>query len=260
MAGPKKTPDGVEPAANVEFSPLSQVDKEMQRRKEFKKHARKAKRSGSGKGDLNINSLMDALTILLVFLLVSITSDPLNVKQDDYLLLARSTVDFSPGDDSIPILVTKKFIIVDNQHVADVKCTIGGGACTDEPVEGTGITESRPAGDIQAMAYCARLPIPDDCPPEEVARLNTARFKVDSSYKQDGDDKQFLIVTLHKKLQQLVKRQREENLQLNREFKGVTTIIADRDIPFQMLAEVVHTAGMAELGDIRFAVINTGTR
>ena len=85
------------------------------------------------------------------------------------------------------------------------------------------------------------------------------RFKIDKSYK-GGSDEQFLIEPLQKRLQQLVREQKEENVHIRREFKGVATIIADRDIPFRILAEVVHTAGMAELSDIRFAVLKTGER
>ena len=85
-------------------------------------------------------------------------------------------------------------------------------------------------------------------------------FYFDKTDKQDGDESKFLIVPLHKMLEQKVKDQKQENMDLGREFKGITTIIADRDIPFRMLAEVVHTAGMAELHDIRFAIVKTTSR
>ena len=37
--------------------------------------------------------------------------------------------------------------------------------------------------------------------------------------------------------------------------QGVATIICDRDIPYRLLAEVVYTTAMAELHDVRFAVV-----
>ena len=55
---------------------------------DFEKKARKVGNRDAEDQPLNINSLMDIMTILLVFLLVSITSDPLSVKQDDFLALA----------------------------------------------------------------------------------------------------------------------------------------------------------------------------
>lgn len=242
-----------------EFQELSQVEKDIQKRKAKRQAARRG-RNVSEKSALTITSLLDALTILLVFLLVSITSDPLNVKQDDNLLLARSTVDYSPGDDSIPIMVTKQHVIVDHSAVVQVECTLDGRMCTNEPIEGSAAATSIPAGDIQALNYCNQTPVPDDCTPEDIERLGRMRFRIDKSYKQDGNEEQFLIVPLHKKLQQLVKNQKEENQALGREFRGVTTIIADSYVPFRMLAEVVHTAGMAELSDIRFAVVKTSDR
>ncbi len=244
----------------VPFKGLSAHEQELQRRKAYKTQVRKARRVQEERRPLTITSLMDAMTILLVFLLVSITSDPLNVTQSDHLLLARSTVDFSPGDDSVPIMINKQHIIVDHQAVVQVDCTVDGRTCSDIPSEDGAERTSIPEGDIQALNYCQRDPAPADCTPEELARLNRIRFRIDESYKQDGDAEQFLIVPLLDRLQQVVKDQKEQSMLLGREFRGIATIIADRNIPFRMLAEVVHTAGMAELGDIRFAVIRTSNR
>ena len=52
---------------------------------EFKKKARKKASSGEMNADLNINSMMDIMTILLVFLLISVTSDPLAITEGDLL-------------------------------------------------------------------------------------------------------------------------------------------------------------------------------
>ncbi len=93
----------------------------------FDKKERKAPRLGGDTNDLNINSMMDMITILLVFLLVTLTSDPLSIKQDDFLLLAKSTVDYNPQD-SVPITLTKNKIIVDNKAVVKVDCSVGGQA------------------------------------------------------------------------------------------------------------------------------------
>ena len=252
--------NGTQGAGGPEFSELSELERDIIKRKEKKRAQRKAKRKLEDKGGLTITSLMDAMVILLIFLLVSITSDPLNVKQDDNLVLARSTVDYSPHDDSIPITITKTHIVVDSQGVVQVECTIDGHLCSNDPDANDRAQGARPETDIQALNYCQELPPPDDCTPEDLVQLRKRmRFRIDKSYK-GGSDEQFLIGPLQKRLQQLVREQKEENVELRREFKGVTTIIADRDIPFRILAEVVHTAGMAELSDIRFAVLKTGER
>lgn len=242
------------------FQPLSEEEKYIQERKQGARAGRKSKRPKEAAAGVSITSLMDAQTILLVFLLVSITADPLNIREDDSLHLAKSTIEYNPGTDSIPIMVTKNHIVVDHEPVVQVECTLDGRVCSNLPLEGQFALSSLPEGDIQALSYCARIPLPDDCTPEVLSRLQQVRFRIDKSYKQDGSDEQFLIMPLHKKLQQLVRQQKEENLALGREFKGIATIVADRDLPFRMLAEIVHTAGMAELGDIRFAVFKSDRR
>ncbi|MCB9727558.1 MAG: biopolymer transporter ExbD [Deltaproteobacteria bacterium] len=191
---------------------------------DYKKRNRKGARSDSIEGALNINSLMDIMTILLVFLLINITSDPLSITQDDYLTLAKSTADYNP-EDSVPITITKRNIIVDHKQIVKVDCASGGQVCQE--------------GDYTKEGNF---------------------YSVDKSFKEDGSESSFLIEPLEKKLSALVKQQKEEAKELNREFKAVATIISDRDIPFRLIAEVVHTAGMAGLSDLRFAVVKTGGR
>ena len=38
-------------------------------------------------------------------------------------------------------------------------------------------------------------------------------------------------------------------------FKGIAILIADKRIPFRLLSEVMYTAGQAEYGNFKFAVI-----
>jgi biopolymer transport protein ExbD len=193
---------------------------------EYQKKVRKQARRADDSGGLNINSMMDIMTILLVFLLVTITSDPLNVKQDDYLKLAKSTADYNP-EDSIPIIITKEQVVVDNKRVVKVDCSRGGQIC-------------------QTADY----------------RLDGNSYAIDKSFKQDGSADSFLIDPLHKRLDALVKAQKEEAKELGEKyrFKPIATIVCDRDIPYRLIAEVVHTAGMAGLSDLRFAIMKTTNR
>ena len=173
---------------------------------------------------MNINSMMDMITILLVFLLVTLTSDPLNIKQDDFLLLAKSTVDYNPQD-SVPVTLTKNKILVDAKAVVKVDCSVGGQVCQREDYQ-----------------------------------REDAFYSVDKSFKEDGDEKSFMIDPLHKALEQIVKQQKEEAKELGREYKPVATIICDAFIPFRLIAEVVYTSGMAGLSELNFAIIKTGSR
>lgn len=192
---------------------------------------------------LNINSLMDIMTILLVFLLVSITSDPLNIRQSDDLLLAKSTANFTP-EDSIPITITKRHVIVDNKLVLQIKCKIAGHECTEQ--------------DYADKAKCAN---PNNhCPPDRVQQLEAMTFYIDKADKKDSDENSFLVVPLLKRLKDLVERQKRENERLGRPFKGIATFIADRDLPYRVIVEVAHTAGEAGIFDMRYAIIKTNTR
>jgi biopolymer transport protein ExbD len=194
---------------------------------EYEKKARKKKPHDEFQGGLNINSLMDIMTILLVFLLVSITSDPLNIKQDDFLLLAKSTADYDPKD-SITVTITKEQILVDDERAVKVDCTTPGGQI---------------------------------CQPEDYKQPGN-RYWIDKAFKEDGDEASFMVRDLFKKLEEHVKQLKEDAKQLGDKYKfeGILTIICDRDVPFRMIAEVVHTAGMAGLSDLRFAIIKTDAR
>lgn len=205
---------------------------------------RRGPKHGDDSGELNINSLMDIMTILLVFLILSITSDPLNVKQGDDLLLAKSTVNENSPTDSIAITLNKRHIIVDNQATVKVDCKIGGQICTEE--------------DFAEKSRCNNPK--ETCSLDEMARYDAMRFYIDKSFKEDGNDSKFLITPLHKELERLVKSQKEENASLGRPFEGSVTIIADRDIPYRLIAETVYSAGMAELHDLRFAIVKTSAR
>ena len=191
----------------------------------------------------SITSLMDAMTILLIFLLITLTSDPLNVKQDENLLLAKSTVKFDPVD-AIPITVTKSHILVDKGEVLTLDCRIGDARCD--------------ANAIKRKSHCDVNP--EDCGAGELRTLKKMRFYVDKTYLQNGDENEFLIVPLYKTLQKKVKLQQAQNKALGKKWTGIVNIICDRDIPFNVVAKVVHTAANAGFTKMRFAVISTAKR
>jgi biopolymer transport protein ExbD len=188
-------------------------------------------------------SLLDGLMVLLMFLLLSISADPLNIKMDERLLLATSTAAFE-AQDAIPVLVKKGFIAVDDKEVVRVDCRIGGTQCSVEQIA------RRTFCDVNAK----------QCSAAEIQQLKTMQFSVDKVNKEDGDENSFLIVPLVKALEEKVRSEQDENKELRREFKATVNIICDRDIPFRLVAEVVHTAGMAGLSNMRFAIIKIGTR
>jgi hypothetical protein len=87
-----------------------------------KRLQRKAKRRGREEepSKLLINSLMDAFTIILCFLLKSFGSDPVQIRESDDLKLPRTTSD-APLEDAVVIGISTKSIQVDDVKVADLR-------------------------------------------------------------------------------------------------------------------------------------------
>jgi len=184
------------------------------------------KRRPNDAGGLNINSMMDIMTILLVFLLVSVSSDPLAIKESNILKLARSSMNF-PAVYTIPLQINKKEILVDGKKALPVQCRFQGRPCEEEDYERPGAT-----------------------------------FKIDDMNKEHGKSESLLIVPLKESITKAVKKLKDQNMSMPEDVRkkyeanqGVATIICDRDIPYRLLAEVVYTTAMAELHDVRFAVV-----
>ncbi len=87
-----------------------------------KRKAKKEKRRNRepDQSRLLINSLMDAFTIILCFLLKSFGSDPVQIRESDDLKLARTTSE-DPLVDAVVIGISKRSIQVDDEKVADLR-------------------------------------------------------------------------------------------------------------------------------------------
>jgi biopolymer transport protein ExbD len=219
-------------------------DEDWAERKKAEANLRRKKRGMDDKAELMITSLMDIMTILLVFLIISATSDPLNVTQGLHMQLAGSTANTTPKDDSIPIMITRAHIVLDNKGIVSIRCTIDKGECTEQDFEKLNLCEAHPDEEI-----CSK----------------EVRFEVDKQDKEKSDPNSLIIEPLRKELEQLVKQQIEENEALGRKFKGIVTLIADKEIPFRLLMEVIYTAGKVGvkgkggLSQFRFAILRTGS-
>ncbi len=192
----------------------------------------------------SITSLMDAMTILLVFLLISLTSDPLNIKQDAALKLPESMSPFKPAD-IIPITITKRALLVDKDFVLPIRCRIGNAECPDKSIE--------------RKAACDQHP--EKCSPQEIQTLNSMYFYIDKTYLKESNENVFLITQLEKVLERK-KKLREELLKRlgKRPSKkdNYVNIICDKDIPIKIIYQVLNTAQIAGFNGARFAVIYEG--
>lgn len=89
---------------------------------------------------------------------------------------------------------------------------------------------------------------------ETVVTLNS-NFQVDAKDKQGGSNG-FLIQPLYSRMKQHLMRDKKiEQITNGREpFKGEVQIIADKDIPFRTVSEVIYTLGQTEYSRIRFVL------
>lgn len=150
------------------------------------------------KTDVNINSLLDILSVILVFLLKSFASSTVQVKPSPELQIPFSG-SVSPVEESVAVTVTLNALLVN-----------------DKPV------------------------------------LRFENGQIPSSQVQNG----YLIPPLAASLDQ--ERERQEMVaQYNKaaEFKGLVTIIADRNIPFKLLTQIMYTIGQANFSKYKFATI-----
>ena len=90
-----------------------------QRAREEKRQKSAARRSAEDNKSVNINSLMDIMVIILVFLLKSYGDDPIKVVDED-LKVPRSTSQLEPVDATI-VTVTRRAIMVDDSPVVDLR-------------------------------------------------------------------------------------------------------------------------------------------
>jgi biopolymer transport protein ExbD len=86
--------------------------------------ARKAKKRKAGFEEpavgLNINSMMDMMTIILCFLLKSYGSEPISISQSDDLRLAYSSTEVPP-EDMMVITITKRQVMVEDETIIEIR-------------------------------------------------------------------------------------------------------------------------------------------
>ena len=92
----------------------------LARQHQAQRAERKARRLPDSEATVTINSLMDAMTIILVFLLMNYSVDPLRIDTSEDLKLPASTTDINPKA-SAAVTVTAKGILVNDKVVVAVK-------------------------------------------------------------------------------------------------------------------------------------------
>jgi biopolymer transport protein ExbD len=89
-----------------------------QRARDQRRKTRSKGRGDEGEGDVNINSLMDIMVIILVFLLKSFGDQPVKVTGSD-LDVPKSSTELSP-EDMTTVTVSRSKLLVNDEAVTDV--------------------------------------------------------------------------------------------------------------------------------------------
>ncbi len=160
---------------------------------------------GSDVTELNMIPIMGLFTAMVLYLLKSYSSDPIQIHPSQDTSLPVSTSSLAPQA-AVQVVISNNVVLVDDKLVA---------------------------------------------------RVNQGR--VAAEHKRNNDPAQMFIEPLHEAL--IAKAENEKYIaSFNKKrkelgFKGLLTIIADRRIPFRLLTEILYTAGKAEYGSYKFAVI-----
>lgn len=173
---------------------------------ERRKDRRRAKRvMESEVTDLNLIPIMGLFTAMVLYLLKSYASDPVNIQPSQGTQLPTSNTKLSPVK-AVQLAISDKVILVENKVVARV-------------VNG----------------------------------------RVSAEFKKDNNPAQMFIEPLYEALKTEAEKQkmfaRYNKKKKELQFKGLLTIIGDKRVPFRLLTEILYTAGQAEYGSYKFAVL-----
>lgn len=103
---------------NQRFEPFSEEEEEWIREQRERASAHKTHGEDEADGDVNINSLMDILVVLLVFLLKSFGDQPVSVTGTD-LKVPTSTAKLPP-EDMTTVTISRKYIVVNDKEVVQL--------------------------------------------------------------------------------------------------------------------------------------------
>ncbi len=96
---------------------------------------------------------------------------------------------------------------------------------------------------------------------ENIRVAEVVNGRVAPSFKKDSNPASMFITPLYEALKskadrnKLIAKYNQSKQEM--QFKGLLTIIADKRVPFRLLTEILYTAGQAEYGQYKFAVIKT---
>lgn len=112
--------------------------------------ARKTRKFGNSEGGLSLTSMMDMMTIVLVFLIKQVDSEGQLITAAENLVLPLSTSMKSPKEVNLTVVVDANYVLVDNQKIIETSVV----AAQDSlmvPAMNEILTEKREAEKLHAL-------------------------------------------------------------------------------------------------------------
>jgi biopolymer transport protein ExbD len=187
---------------------------------------------------LSITSLTDAVTLLLVYLLKTFATNPIEVK-DSSIELPRSICrpeagsgererkDGVPPRDGCGEVMETTIVMVTGPKM---KRTVNG-----NPV----VVENVPRIAVNS---------------EPIVELDPATYRVPVA-QHDPDSNGWVITPLREALKRAKELKEVGAMRDGKKFDGKVIILADKETPYRVLSEVLVTCGESGFADFRFAVI-----
>lgn len=187
-----------------------------------KKRRRKKYEFPDELGHISITSLADIVTIILVYMLKTFTSNPIEVKEAAVSLPVSSSREIA--EDALVVMVTgpQKIALMD---IHDPK---SGKIVPNTPKI---IVDGRPILELDASTYRIR---------------DTDKDSQTGGYVIDG---------LRAELVRARKNQEGLAKGAGKQFTGKVAIVADRQTPYRVLMDILITCGEAGFGEFKFAII-----
>ena len=183
-----------------------------------KKKSKRGRRKAMHTPPLSITSLTDCVTLLLVFLLKTFTTSPIEIKEPSIQLPASTSK--AKIEEATIVMLTGP----------EARRTVDG----------------RPV--LQAVN--PRI-IVDGKP---VLEMDAATYRVHEADK-DKASGGYVILSLREALKKAKESQEMSKQITGREFQGKVIVLADKRTPYRVLTDVLVTCGEAGFGEFRFAVI-----
>jgi hypothetical protein len=197
------------------------------------KRRKRVKRHIPGTPPISITSLTDMVTMLLVYLLKTFATNPVEVK-DPSIEIPRSSC------------------LPDSTLPADMPPPDGCGEIEEATIVMlTGPQQKRMVNGVQQVSRVTPRIVVDGKP---VAELELPSYRVPESLK-DPASGGYVIEPLREALKR-AKEFKEVTAQVTgSKFDGKVIILADRQTPYRVLTDVLVTCGESGFADFRFAVI-----